>query len=1241
MTQEIAIQAGIELTQVAINPTLNKEQNIFMSTDTVTAKVVENASVESVTVEANTNGGGAGPVANPNSNEVLQKFINDELTPESLRIYARRELERMQVEKSNDLRAKWDKAKREAKKGTIDAKSIEAAIAKGHAPEDVTSKGIYKITAKEVIENSSITEENEMDPKAAKALLDKEVLTPREQTQLLLTHKNRLLEAERVLGGKKLNIEQKLAILKAHYVGFGEEGEDGNEAGVYNLKQEHVTEKARILEKSGLEEDQRRAIIESGLTVAPPPGGAPPAPGTPEFYENDIVRQIVALNAPGFHFADAKLEQFRTTLINVYAAAIPGSNLGRLTKEWVDKFANETYRYVTEDNTGAAMEGDELIRALKSITRNFDLIQGKGRDEEAFAAKYDDLERTGRIVNVNINGVMTDVNVDLMNEVRSRAASINPSGNGIPDFMLKMFIEGDPYGQALEHLVIRIAGQPLQSESGDYRLGFYGGINLEAIKNLLETLSENKKLEPNEYLRKLRRNQLDDINTIERGIQFIHELNKNIVTNNPDGAAQLAAQLQPEFLNRFQRIKGVGLVMRMFEVAHPELVSREGMINNKNYAKMMGFTRDSETGKVSMNQTSSVYEKLDRLWKRSQDNRSRGINDLGELSELEGWQVRLAYNIGRNLFNLEHRGIEWISLGQYHTGTRQWESPPQEGFVRIMNFGRWMLQRFTVGNNRGGLKWLSYGIEAMQRARGREGYGKMQLDTIKGNDKISDFELANMTGTRGYWATWRSVGGLMRQITASYDARGSVAGLTPIYGSEKEHLGNVTRLGKLLDTDEISFGKVNPATGAVTDQISWKAATDVMKADYYRSVFFQPGSHHLRNDLQIGLGPLLKIALGPAGGHHAHAEHHLNEVKEEIRAAIWAKVARENPLAVVPFLHGLKYSKSHRDGSLSGKSIDIYDKGASDAHVDWDIFAEKLSFFNELKMARIKELTGPGVPPGTNFAYSLQDAIRDYEISTGKINPAGHVLRPADPSLELTDAEKSYMITIAKHGEQASHDLANVRVPFIPFLDVLFERADYEEPGAESMRRHYADLGQLNSSNSGVIKIMDNVGQIVVKDVHATTENFREIEKGITGVHGDKAGKAKLYPWIEASMRYHRRGENGTNKFSRFMRQQDEINTLFQKFRFNFTKNSDGQVDYNFKMHTLDLGQIYEYMEDFGEQGLMGEEEEEELKKKMWGGSGLLFILRLMWEGTARGVKAGTIVSGMELLKRSFKGSVQ
>lgn len=80
-----------------------------------------------------------------------------------------------------------------------------------------------------------------------------------------LSPEERLKEAGQLLK-TKLTPEQEAAVLKAHNEAADELGKDEGPVGVYNYKEGQLKRKAEILKEAGFNKEQRRELMESGLT---------------------------------------------------------------------------------------------------------------------------------------------------------------------------------------------------------------------------------------------------------------------------------------------------------------------------------------------------------------------------------------------------------------------------------------------------------------------------------------------------------------------------------------------------------------------------------------------------------------------------------------------------------------------------------------------------------------------------------------------------------------------------------------------------------------------------------------------------------------------------------------------------------------------------------------------------------------------------------------------------------------
>jgi len=167
--------------------------------------------------------------------------------------------------------------------------TVQLLVERGVGPGTITSKGRIEQEAKDVLGNAMLNNLDEEQSAWVKTILKKEELSPEEEELIINLHKNRLAKAEGLLRKlapqehEELTAKQKIGILRAHYVGSDEIGKNGK-AGVYNYTQEQISNKARILEEAGLSKDQRRVLMESGVTGNP----MDTAP-----YTDPVIRTIV------------------------------------------------------------------------------------------------------------------------------------------------------------------------------------------------------------------------------------------------------------------------------------------------------------------------------------------------------------------------------------------------------------------------------------------------------------------------------------------------------------------------------------------------------------------------------------------------------------------------------------------------------------------------------------------------------------------------------------------------------------------------------------------------------------------------------------------------------------------------------------------------------------------------------------------------------------------------------------
>lgn len=1112
----------------------------------------------------------------------------------------------------------------------------------------------------EVIRNASLDNLDPVRLVRSKELVDKDILSEDERVQLFRDNAERIAKAEELLReslGRKLTDAEKIAILKAHFTG---------DASVYNVPPEQLAEKARILKEAGFDHEQRREIIESGLA----------APPSPTDLRNQAIENLATFPLRG------RMAEIRDRIVALHRDAIK-NHLPGISSEDFQRYSGQFGELPPSAVRVIGVPQErELYSRLRHILELEHIISGGRDDQDVFNLNYDLYKQeldAAIIANTTNPGTIPQATIDQLESrfnkhVMDFAGGINPSAESIRDNTLKRVIQSN-YEPALDLLVFRIVGEPFQSETQDYSLGFYGGINIDAITNLLQTLSQNPRLEglenaPLAVQRErmdLRKAQLGDVSILREGAHRLHEINKLITTNQLEAAKQMASSLLPEYLQRLEKTKAVGTMLRLMDSGHLELLSKDGYIKTENYREMMATSLNQKTGKFEIDQSRSLPQELVELIE-TLGSLPQGmvVNDLEELKGMRPWEIDLAFNLARNLYNAEHRSAELSSWGRIPKGMQAFAATVFGGFRNIFNPANYVLERFKPGKDRGGYRWFERFMDSMQRRRGVEGYGEMGLEKIKG-DRVRIFELPFIAGIRGYISSWKGNEGWLKQTESVYQPTRSMADYDVYSQGVKIYdrtTGPTVRIGigHLLDTDALTFEN---AEGIISWGKIGGELNDAFHADFFRSIFFKPGTGvpgheaELRDDLQVALGTIYKVSLNPSGGHAAEKNKELNLVKEQIRTLIWQRVARDNPLAVLPYLHGLKYSDKHTDprmlktnaaGKIEGKTVleDIYNTPG------WLALHRKLTLLNEIKLAKnrgFQEADG-SISQRTaapELSYTLQQAAID---SGAIVLGAGDVWLPGigNARIALTQPEIELLKNIETEGILASKDMANVRYAFIPFVNDLLNNANFLLPGPNSYERHFGDIAQISGSTNALNELMENLG--LVKKYEDMVEFIMKFTKGIVAVHGDAYAKEKAAPVIEATYGFFRRGENTIDieedfigeeelplrkRIARWFKQQDEFHVIAGQLH---KPQSEAQMFYNsLEVLALDRKQTHNASEKLKAAGLMGRDEEKWMRKRFGGFLGFLF--RMFIEDLSRYGKIGLFVVSKELLGSSFKGAVE
>lgn len=813
---------------------------------------------------------------------------------------------------------------------------------------------------------------------------------------------------------------------------------------------------------------------------------------------------------------------------------------------------------------------------------------------------------------------------------RDLATSVNVQSGRNDDLVFEIIIDEE---NSLDYLVNRIISPPLDSETGDWSLGLYGQSNLDQIIDLLRTQRETYTSDDPDKQAKVRarRNiQYNNVVELEEAIRLLHTVNKSIINSDLKVLQMNAGSMTDERLTRLSRTKGVGVVSRLLEGEYGALLARERWVNGKNYAALVGKVKNPETGLLEENQDQSAFTSFKELVDRAKARHDANPDDpsltkeMKELALLEPWQVDWAFKVGKSINNLWLRSAEWISQGQVPKGDKGYVSFPQESMARILNWPQWMLQRFEISKSRGGVKWLENVLKAHQAIREEEGYGHMRLTHIGGR-KVENFEMPDMVGVRGWWATWREKQLLMSTMPIQFIPRGSIEGAIISREGIAVNPGEITDLGTLLDIGALSLEETDgvPIVPLLINSPGYSGelgkASEEMQIDYWKSIFLDQAGN-VRADLKMGLGASL-FFLKPHGEwedkEHGHLNKVLDKAKEQIRAKIWQKAAEENPLGLVSYLHGLQYEGEKNAVSIvPGPSAPQAEKNA------WRGFERKLFQLNEMKMQRIRAFDRDLSSNDPNIRNQAIDMIKNISLR-GIITEEA----PRADGVHLDQAEIDWLSNIKSEGQRAAPHLANIRFEYNPFLnDVPFEKLDYSVIGAEGFRRMVNDTLSFGEANVALIGLMDNPTKF--KKPEEINEVIAPFVKGVGDILGTDVGQRKGWLWLGETYAFFERGGNAGGPIRKRFRQLPFVNAALGAIH---RPNSLAQKFAGMEASNWDAQQLLKASEEALHAGVISEEEHKKWLKR-FGGRGGSFFIQLM-----RAIFAGILVGGIETGKQGVK----
>ncbi len=484
----------------------------------------------------------------------------------------------------------------------------------------------------------------------------------------------------------------------------------------------------------------------------------------------------------------------------------------------------------------------------------------------------------------------------IMNEFREHASP--HSAPMEPSFINAIIQRGDDV--ALDYLVNRIISQPLDSETSEYRLSFYGGINLEYIKDLLRAATEQHVEGEDPQTQEVKRTRYQRVLLTADGVALFHTMNAQIIAGKTEDFIRVAENVNPLHFKAVQEIAGVPQAMRVYEQEYMDMLARDERITTEGYKELRARVRTTL-----------------RLW------RDNGLLTGESGGNMEDWEIERAVNLGRTFFNLTFRAAELISLSQLPQenekgGEKRYASFPQESAARLMNWMVWMNERFRIAGVRGGEEFLKDVKEKYLESLKLRGFKKgINQITEIGGVKVEDIEIASIFATSGIFSSWRLENMALGKLTMGVDGR------------------------RVSLRDWLDQERPDPQTGQPT-----LLRNLIMKAQgAERLKMLRP----LIDGTDIGLGILLRQSFAT------------DEKGYEVRMAIWKKVidggSLENVRAGnIPLI--IDYLSNIKTAGLDVANLRELMAGQGMAEVSFATLRQKILLQHEVNMRRAMHSEG-------------------------------------------------------------------------------------------------------------------------------------------------------------------------------------------------------------------------------------------------------------------------------------------
>lgn len=705
--------------------------------------------------------------------------------------------------------------------------------------------------------------------------------------------------------------------------------------------------------------------------------------------------------------------------------------------------------------------------------------------------------------------------------------SLNPA-ESISSRQLELFADDKT---ATEKFVIRIISSPLQKENTPYLLGFYEGINLSLLTQMLDRKVVHERAgsrgfgEAKDFARR--------INFLVEGIRLMHDMNYHITSDNLDNFVNAARSITSEHIQTMNEVPGVGTCFRIIEEEYLSMLARDKMITSVpndyrnhghgNYEEMFGYS--DKSGVWHEGTISKIFRTTTEM--RSLANTMAAE---GDQFHLERWQQDWGGPIAQYLYNLFLRAPEMIAQGEFPKYGASFARAPLHTASNLMDWVSDVLQRYEIGETGGGQKFIELSLEEYDRQRTEFGWDHSVMGKVQGLE-VAKLEHSGVLGVVGYFRSWRQELALFKPA--------------PFFEPGTD---NVLEEGMYTYIND-SLNVWDDAHKIKQEHILGESRTQRLG----RLFFADPNTPapELRPEFNNSLGILLRQGfITPSEKDLKNFDRDHENMKLKIRAAIWRRTAELNPLAMVSYLqeaqvlsdkpvrnvHGvLEPEKSPWQKFLKGKTpaerarletrrTRLIAEGFDGALVfnienrpDWNEqtnaqgnvvsigLKRKLIIANEMRLATILE------------AHTSRNsgAIRDLDWI---------VQNRLTGDFALTNGERVLLGEIEDKGKIIAEELATIRLPFNPFMnDIVYETANYEAPGEASYKDALGgDTPAFFRADNEFIKLVGNPAGL--KEAKEAIAVLAAVSEYLGDPLGKSDGQDRVAPFLIGFLRFVQRG---------------------------------------------------------------------------------------------------------------------